>query len=165
MRKRRAEHRERRVTLEFVDQPVPLVHGSNHDLEEVVEHPRHLVGFMNDRQLRRADEVDEKDRHVTFIAGRRFVLIDGAASDLLADVATEQIPQPVALPKACDHPVETRLQPPDLGPLVDVDAPVDASLLDVGHRVDHLVDGVGYRHRHQDHRAQPEHDGDERQDQ
>src|ERR1700759_4515347 len=55
------EDRQRGVPLEFVDQPVVVVHGADDDAEKVVEYLSHFLRRPTRRQRRRADQIDEKD--------------------------------------------------------------------------------------------------------
>ena len=92
-------------------------------------------------------------------------VVDRATHHFLTDVTAEQIPQLVTFPKAGDHAIESHLQLPDFGPLIHVDRVVDATLFDFRHCVDDLMHWIRNRRRHQHHRAESQHDGDERKDQ
>ncbi len=82
--------------------------------------------------------------------------LDGALGDVRPDVAPEQVAQPIPLGEPGDHPVESRLQTPDLGTLVRADRGVDAAVFDLRHRVDDLADRIRNGSRRQNHRRQPE---------
>ena len=145
--------------------PLPRVDFVDDDPEEVVEHLGDLVGFAGGCQLRRAHQIDEQDRDVALVSGNRFVLVDRATDHLLADVAAEQVPQPVTFLQSGDHAVESRLQLAEFGSLIDVDHVVNVSAFHLRHRVDDLVHRIRNRRRHQNHRAQTQYDSDERKHQ
>ncbi len=152
----RAEHGERGVALKLVDQPTVFVHRSHHDLEEVVEDVGDLRGRAIDGELGGAGQIDEEDRDVAYLAADRLVGLDRPPGHVGSDVPTEEVTQPVSLDQAGDHSVESALQTPDLGLLVDVDGPSDVAVLDVGHRLDDVSHGIGDGTGHQDQRAKPE---------
>ena len=65
--------------------------------EELVEQADDLGGRTGRRQLCRADEVDEKHGDVAFLTAEFGAAFQRAAGDVLADVAAEQVAQPLPL--------------------------------------------------------------------
>ncbi len=133
-----------------------LVDGLDHDPKEVVEHVGNLLRRKAFRQLSRAHQIDEQHRGLDDIPRQRGALFDSALGDVGADVSTEQVAQPVTLGQAGHHPVESRLQTPDLGSLVSADRRVDVAAFDLRHRVDDFADRIGDGARRQDHGGQAE---------
>ncbi len=89
--------------------------------------------------------------------------LDGQPCDVWPDVAAEEVAEPVAFGQPGHHAVETVLEAADLGLLVHVDGLPQLAALDPGHRMDDVVDRIGYRPGHQDECAPPEgqrHHGD-----
>ena len=88
---RRAEHRQRGIALELVDEPVMAVHLVDDHREEPVEQFDHLGRRPAGHQLRGADDVDEDHRDVAFLAAQLWPLLLGGRGHLAADVPAEQI--------------------------------------------------------------------------
>ena len=88
---RRAEHRQRGVTLELVDQPVVPVDLVDDDGEEPVQQFDDLGRGPAGHQLRGADDVDEDHRDVALLAAQLRALLLGRGGDLAADVPAEQV--------------------------------------------------------------------------
>ena len=118
---RRPEDGQRGVAGEFVDQPVMFVDRVDDDPEKVVEHLGNLLRWAAFRELRRTHQVDEQNGRFDHVSGQRRTLLNGAMRDVRSDVAPEQVVQPVPFGEPGDHPVESRLQAPDLGTFVRPD--------------------------------------------
>lgn len=103
------------------------------------------MGLPGGRQLRRTHEVDEQDRDLPLVVGNRFGLLDGATDHFFSDVPAEQVTQVVALLQTCDHAVESGLQLPDFGTLINVDHVADVPAFHLCHRVDDLVQRIRNR--------------------
>ena len=144
---RRAEDTQRRVALELVDEPAVLEHGVDHDPEELVEQPDDLGRRSGGGKLGGPDEVDEQHRDVALLAAEFGSAFQRAAGDVLAHVASEQIPHALTLAEFADHVVEARLQQAELGGVVDLHVSVVVAALHLPERPPELAQRVGDRHR------------------
>jgi hypothetical protein len=63
-------------------------------------------------ELRRADQVDEQDRDVAFLAAQLRTALEGSAGDVLADVAAEQVPKALSFGQIADHVVDPACSSP-----------------------------------------------------
>ena len=109
-----------------------------------------------DGQLRRADQVDEKHCDVAFLAAELGAAFQRAAGDVLADVAAEQVPQPLPLGEVADHVVESGLQQAQFAGVVDLHVGVVVAALHFAERPAQLAQRVGDRHRDQHRARQPD---------
>ena len=154
---RRAEDGQRRVALELVDEAAVAVDGVDDDAEELVEQADDLGRRDGRGQLCRADQVDEQHRDVAFLAAELGAALQGAAGDVLADVAAEQVAQPLPLGQVADHVVESGLQQAQFAGVVDLHVRVVVAALHFAQRPAQLAQRVGDRHRHQHGAGQPDH--------
>ena len=145
-----AEDGQRRVTLELVDEAAVPVHGVHDDPEELVEDRHHLGGGPRRRQLRRPDQVDEQHRDVAFLAAQLGAALQGAARDVLADVAAEQVAQPLPFGQVAHHVVEPGLQQAQLAGVVDLHVRVVVTALHLAQGPPQLAQRVGDGHGDQD---------------
>ena len=114
-------------------------------------------GGRGRRQLRRADQVDEQHRDVALLAAEFGAAFERAAGDVLADVAAEQVPQPLPFGQVADHVVESGLQQAQLAGVVDLHVRVVVAALHFAERPAQLAQRVGDRHRDQHRARQPDH--------
>ena len=162
---RGTEDGQRRVTLELVDEAAVPVDRVDDDPEEVVEQADDVGGRPGRGQLGRADQVDEQHGHVALLAAEFGAAFERAASDVLADVAAEQVTQPLPLGQVAHHVVETGLQQPELAGVVDLHVGVVVAALHLAERPAQLAQRVGDGHRHQDGAGQTDHQGGDREQQ
>ena len=120
---------------------------------------------MRRRQLRRADEVDEQHRDVAFLAAEFGAALQRAAGHVLADVAAEQVAQPLPFGQIAHHVVESGLQQAQLAGVVDLHVGVVVAALHFAEGPAQLAQRVGDRHRHQHGAGQPDHQRGDRQQQ
>ena len=146
---RRAEDGERGVALELVDEAAVAVDGVDDDAEELVEQADDLGGGPGGRQLRRADQVDEQHGDVAFLTAELGAAFEGAAGDVLADVAAEKVTQPLPFGEVANHVVESGLQQAQFAGVVDLHVRVVVAALDFAQRPAQLAQRVGDGHRHQ----------------
>ena len=86
-----AENGQRRVALEFVDQPAMPVNRFDDYAEEVVEQAHDFGGRACCCQVGRADQVDEQDGDFALLPAELGAPFERAASDIFPDVAAEQV--------------------------------------------------------------------------
>ena len=108
-------------------------------------------------ELGRADQVDEQDRDVAFLAAQLGAALERAAGDVLADVAAEQVPKPLPFGQIADHVVESGLQQAQFAGVVDLHVRVVVTALHFAQRPAQLAQRVGDRHRDQHRAGQPDH--------
>ena len=131
---RRAEDGQRGVTLEFVDEATVAADGVDDDAEELVEQAHDLGRRTVGGQLRRTDQVDEQHRNVALLAAELGAAFKGAAGDVLADVATEKVTQPLPFGEVANHVVESGLQQAQFAGVVDLHVGVVVAALDFAQR-------------------------------
>ena len=95
-----------------------------------------VAGLAGD-QLRRAHDVDEDHRDVTFFAAEFRALLLRRGGHFAADVAAEQIADAFAFAKPCDHRVEAPLQLAQLGAVEHHQVGVEIALFDAVERRAH----------------------------
>ena len=142
------------VALELVDEAAVAVDGVDDDAEELVEQADDLGGGPGGRQLGGTDQVDEKDGYVALLAAELGAAFQGAAGDVLADVATEKITQPLPLGEVANHVVESGLQQAQFAGVVDLHMCVVIATLDFAERPTQLAKRIGDRHRDKDRAGQ-----------
>ncbi|CKS47841.1 Uncharacterised protein [Mycobacterium tuberculosis] len=103
------EDGQRGVALELVDEPTVPGDGFDHHPEELVEQLDHLGGRSCRGQLRGADQIHEQHRDVAFLTAQLGAALQGPPGHVFADVATEQVTQPLPLGQLADHVVEAGL--------------------------------------------------------
>lgn len=86
-----------------------LIDGVDDYPEEVVEHFGYLLRRAVFGQLRGAHQVDVENRRLHHFARRPGALFEGAACDIGADMAAEQVPEAFPLFQAGHHAVEPRV--------------------------------------------------------
>jgi hypothetical protein len=138
------------------------LHLLHHDREEAVQERDDLVRRAANRQARRAEHVHEDDRHLAQLAAQLDVAValQRRLRHLAADVAPEQVTQPLALVQAGRHGVEAGLQQADLAAVVDRHAGVVVALLHAGHRPPHGRDRLRHRARGDRDREGADHQAD-----
>ena len=122
-----------------------LADDLDHEAEERVEQVDDLLRRARRGELGGADDVGEQDRHLAPLAAELDLLLERGPGDVLADVAAEQILDPLALAKPGDHAVEAGLQLADLAAVVDGHLDLELAALN---RLDPLAQGdqrIGHR--------------------
>ena len=71
-------------------------------------------------QLGGADQVDEQHGDVALLAAQLGAALQGPTGHVLADVATEQVTQPLPLGQVAHHVVESGLQQAQLAGVIDL---------------------------------------------
>ncbi len=127
-----AEDRQRGIALELVDEPAMAADGVDHHAEELVEQVDHLGGRSRRGQLGGADQVHEQHRDVALLPAQFGAALQGPAGHVFADVATEQVTQPLPLGQVTDHVVEARLQQAQFARVVDLHVRVVVAALHLG---------------------------------
>ena len=145
----RAEDGQRGVALELVDEAAVPGDGVDHHPEELVEQADHLGGRPCRRQLGGADQVDEQHGDVALLAAQLGAALQRPAGHVLADVAAEQVTQPLPLGQVAHHVVEAGLQQAQLAGVVDLHVRVVVAALHLAERPAQLAQRVGDRHGHQ----------------
>ncbi len=146
-RHRRAEDAQGGVALELVHQPAVALDRLDDGPEEAVEHRDELGRFGLAGQPRRPGDVDEQGDNLAALAAQRDAAGDRLAGDRRADVAAEQVLDPLALAQPLDHVVDAALQHADLADVVDLDGGVELAAPDQPHRGHHRAQRFADRPR------------------
>ena len=111
----RAEHAQRGVALELVDEAALGLDDVDHDAEELVEKAHDLGRRHRERHGGRAGEVDEERADLALLSAEAGgAVAKRGARDLLAHLPAEEVADALALPEPVRHPVDPRLEHPDL---------------------------------------------------
>ena len=143
---RGAEHGQRRVALEFVDDALVAVHAVDDALEELVELADDDFRRVLHGEGGRSDDVDEQHGDEAILAAQRRLLLQRLACDFRTDVAAEQVADALAFLEAAHHFVEAGLQDAHFGSVVDGHAGVDVAAADAVDGAGEVADGVDDAH-------------------
>ena len=153
---RRAEHAQRRVALELVDQTALGLNHLDHDAEEAVEHPHDLGRGHRHGHGGRAHQVHEQRAHHALLAAETRTVAQGGPGHVLAHLAAEEVPDALALTQSLGHPVEAGLQQAHLAAVVDQHMGVQVAALDLLDPLPHRGDRIGDRLRGEQGGEQPD---------
>ena len=145
-----AEDRQRGVALELVDEPAVSVDRLDDHPEELVEQPDDLRRRLRGGELGGADQVDEQHGDVALLAAQLGAAFQRSPRDVLADVAAEQVAQPLPLGQLADHVVEPGLQQAELAGVVNLHVRVVVAALHLAECPPQLAQRIGDRHRGED---------------
>ena len=124
-----------------------LVDDLDDDAEEPVEQLDDLLRRSLCGELGGADDVGEQHRDLARLAAELDALLERGMGDVLADVAAEEVLDPLALAQPGDHAVEAGLQLADLAAVVDGHLDVELAGLDLSDCLAQRDHGVGHRTR------------------
>ena len=95
-------------------------------------------------------QVDEEHGDVAFLSAQLGASFEGATGDVLTDIATEKVTQPLPLGEIANHVVETGLQQAQFAGVVYLHVGVVVTALHFAQCPAQLTQRVGDGHRHQD---------------
>ena len=84
----------------LLTEPALRLDRLDHDAEEAVEQPHDLGRRHRQRHRGRADEVDEQRADLALLAAEPGAVRERRARDVVADLAAEQVADPLALAQA-----------------------------------------------------------------
>ena len=103
------KHRQCRIPLKLINNPLISVYYRNHMFEKLIQLHHHLLRLMGHGKRGRANHIHENDRHLPILAPQLWALLQGASSHLHAHIPAKNIPHPLPLLQPPHHLVKTGL--------------------------------------------------------
>ena len=159
----RPEDRQRRITLELVDEAAVPIDDIGDDREEAVQDGRHGVRGFAFGESGGSLDVDEKDSDKGVLAVEAVAAFHGELGDTVAHMSLEEFADLFALGESADHVVESLLQDAEFGGVVDVEHGIRVRHLYLLHTHADLTQRVGDGPRHQEGGADSAEEAERRQ--